>query len=163
MPSKPIDPTTLPYRDCVGILLLNRDGLVFVGKRRGLSESAWQMPQGGIDKGESPREAAMRELGEEIGTANAEIIEEMADWLYYDLPTDLVGRAFKGKYRGQRQKWFAMRYLGVDGDIDLTAHEVEFDDWRWAPISSLESMVIPFKREVYREIVRRFTPLAGPE
>ncbi len=162
MSDTPIDPSSLPYRDCVGILLVNREGLVFVGRRRGLTEAAWQMPQGGIDKGESPREAALRELGEEIGTANAEIVDETEDWLYYDLPADLVGKAFKGRYRGQRQKWFAMRFLGADSDVDLEAHEVEFEDWKWAPIADLEAMVIPFKREVYREVVRRFAPLAKP-
>ena len=103
---------------------------MFVGRRRGLTEAAWQMPQGGIDKGE-PQEAALRELGEEIGMANAEIVDETEDWLYYDLPADLVGKAFKGRYRGQRQ-WFAMRFLGADSDVDLEAHEVEFEHWKWA-------------------------------
>ena len=121
----------LPYRPCVGIMLFNRDGKVFVGKRIDQTVEGWQMPQGGIDKGETPEQAALRELQEEIGTDKAEIIAEMEDWVTYDLPAHLVGVAFHGKYRGQRQKWFAMRFTGKDGDIDLTAHEPEFSAFQW--------------------------------
>ena len=113
----------LPYRPCVGIMLFNQDGKVFVGKRIDQSVEGWQMPQGGIDKGETPKQAALRELQEEVGTDKAEIMAEMDDWVTYDLPGPLVGVAFRGKYKGQRQKWFALRFTGNDADIDLTSHE----------------------------------------
>src|SRR5579872_5697717 len=123
MPSQ----SDLPYRPCVGIMLFNQDGKVFVGKRIDQTVEGWQMPQGGIDKGETPREAALRELHEEVGTDKAEILAETQDWLTYELPGDLHLQAWGGRYRGQQQKWFAMRFLGKDSDIRLDAHEPEFD------------------------------------
>jgi putative (di)nucleoside polyphosphate hydrolase len=143
----------LPYRPCVGIMLLNTEGKVFVGKRIDQTVEGWQMPQGGIDKGESPRQAALRELKEEVGTGNAEILGEMEDWLTYDLPPHLVGLAFHGKYRGQRQKWFALRFTGKDSDIDLAAHEPEFSEWQWAALESLPNLIVPFKRDTYKAVI----------
>ena len=152
----------LPYRPAVGVMLINRRGLIFVGKRIDQTVEGWQMPQGGIDEGEEPREAVFRELKEETGTEKAEIIAEMSDWVTYDLPPHLVGVAFHGKYRGQRQKWFAMRFLGEDGDIDLHAHEPEFSDWKWLALEELPRVIVPFKRDSYTKIVAAFRHLAGP-
>ena len=143
----------LPYRPCVGIMLLNADGKVFVGKRLDQTVEGWQMPQGGIDKGEEPREAALRELQEEVGTDKAEIIGEMDGWVTYDLPEHLIGVAFKGKYKGQKQKWFAMRFTGKDSDIDLTTHEPEFSDFRWVDVKELPDLIVPFKRDSYKQVV----------
>ncbi|MGB5948060.1 MAG: RNA pyrophosphohydrolase [Parvibaculum sp.] len=162
-----VDPETLPYRPCVGIMLINRQGLVWAGNRIQPVDTGspltWQMPQGGIDEGEDAREAAFRELREETGTDKAEIIGEVADWLIYDLPPHLVGHALKGKYRGQKQKWFAMRFTGVDGDIDIAADEhQEFSEWAWVPVSELVELIVPFKRGVYEQIVRELGPLARP-
>jgi putative (di)nucleoside polyphosphate hydrolase len=152
----------LPYRPCVGIMLLNGQGQVFVGKRIDQTVEGWQMPQGGIDKGEEPREAVMRELKEEVGTGNAEIIAEMPDWVTYDLPAHLVGVAFHGRYRGQRQKWFALRFLGKDSDIDLTAHEPEFADWKWISLEDLPRLIVPFKRDTYAKVITAFRHLSDP-
>jgi putative (di)nucleoside polyphosphate hydrolase len=143
----------LPYRPCVGIMLFNQDGKVFVGKRIDQTVEGWQMPQGGIDKGETPREAALRELGEEVGTNKAAILGEMEDWVTYDLPEHLIGVAFHGKYKGQRQKWFALRFTGSDSDIDLTAHEPEFSDYRWVSLDELPGIIVPFKRETYKTVI----------
>ena len=143
----------LPYRPCVGIMLFNKDGKVFVGKRIDQTVEGWQMPQGGIDKGESPTEAARRELLEEVGTDKAEIMAEMEDWVTYDLPEHLIGVAFHGKYKGQKQKWFAMRFTGTDGDIDLTAHEPEFSAFQWVAPDKLAELIVPFKRETYRKVI----------
>lgn len=150
-----------PYRLGVGLLLFNAKGEVFTGMRAD-TPGAWQMPQGGIDKGEEPRVAAMRELAEEIGTAKAEIIAESADWLAYDLPPDLSRKVWKGKYRGQKQKWFALRFLGQDSDIRLDAHadEIEFVRWRWAPFDELPYLIVGFKRALYEAVALEFTPLA---
>jgi putative (di)nucleoside polyphosphate hydrolase len=147
------------YRRGVGIMLLNRDRLVFVGRRIDRAEEAWQMPQGGIDAGETPPEAAFRELGEETGTAKAEIIAETPGWLRYELPPELRGKIWRGRYRGQEQKWFAMRFLGDDEDFDLAAHHAEFNAWRWVAHDRLEALVVPFKRELYREVLRAFATL----
>ena len=141
-------------------MLFNRDGKVFVGKRIDQTVEGWQMPQGGIDKGETPRQAALRELLEEVGTDKAEIIAEMDDWVTYDLPKHLVGVAFHGKYRGQRQKWFALRFTGKDGDIDLTAHEPEFSDFQWVSLEALPGMIVPFKRQTYKAVIAAFQNLA---
>jgi putative (di)nucleoside polyphosphate hydrolase len=143
----------LPYRPCVGIMLFNPDGKVFVGKRIDQTVEGWQMPQGGIDKGETPRQAVLRELQEEVGTAKAEIIAEMDDWVTYDLPAHLIGVAFHGKYKGQRQKWFALRFTGQESDIDLTAHEPEFSGYRWVSLEELPALIVPFKRDTYRQVI----------
>ena len=141
-------------------MLFNRDGEVFVGKRIDQTVEGWQMPQGGIDKGETPRQAALRELEEEVGTGKAEIIAEMDDWVTYDLPEHLVGVAFKGKYKGQRQKWFALRFTGSDSDIDLTAHEPEFSAFQWVSLEALPALIVPFKRQTYKQVIAAFALLA---
>ena len=154
-------PTQLPYRDCVGIVLFNTDGLILAGERLGLPGS-WQMPQGGIDKGEEPREAALRELEEETGTAKAQIIEQTTEWLTYDLPPELVGKAFKGRYRGQRQLWFAMMFEGSDNEIDV--HGVdhpEFASWQWMTRADILATIVPFKRDVYAEVFEAFADLTA--
>jgi putative (di)nucleoside polyphosphate hydrolase len=143
----------LPYRPCVGIMLFNADGKVFVGKRLDQTVESWQMPQGGIDTGETPQQAALRELKEEVGTKKAEIIAEMDDWVTYDLPDHLIGIALHGKYRGQRQKWFALRFTGKDSDIDLTTHDPEFSSYRWVSLEELPALIVPFKRDSYRAVV----------
>ncbi|HKX63676.1 MAG TPA: RNA pyrophosphohydrolase [Rhizomicrobium sp.] len=152
-------PSDLPYRPCVGIMLFNRDGEVFVGKRIDQTVEGWQMPQGGIDKGETPRQAALRELQEEVGTDKAEIIAEMEDWITYDLPEHLVGVAFKGKYKGQRQKWFALRFTGQDSDIDLAAHEQEFSAFQWVSLLALPALIVTFKRDTYKAVIAAFRNL----
>lgn len=147
---------SLPYRLNVGAVLFGPDGRVFVGRRAGFP-GAWQLPQGGIDKGEDPRIAVLRELEEEVGTGKAEILGEHPDWLTYDLPPELVGVAWGGKYRGQRQKWFALRFLGDDSDIDLEADaHPEFEDWRWVALAELPGLAVAFKREIYEVIARDF-------
>ncbi len=145
----------LPYRAGVGIMLVNAEGRVFVGQRLDSSLEAWQMPQGGIDDGETPREAALRELGEETGVAPhlVEITAETEAWLYYDLPDDLIGTIWKGRYCGQRQKWFAMRFLGQDADVRIDTAHPEFRTWQWAERGALESLIVPFKRALYREVL----------
>lgn len=154
------DHDTLPYRACVGIMLLNDAGQVFVGRRTDTPE-AWQMPQGGIDDGEMPRTAALRELREEIGTDKAEIIAETSDWLRYELPDHLLGKVWGGRYRGQQQKWVAARFTGTDADIDLDAHHPpEFDAWQWVAMERLPSLIVPFKRAIYEAVVAEFRGLA---
>ncbi len=154
----------LPYRPCVGMLLLNAEDRVFVGRRIDTAkegDNIWQMPQGGIDEGESPAAAARRELREEIGTDKAEIIAESRQWLHYDLPPHLLGKVWKGRYRGQKQRWFALRFLGCDSDIDLDTRHPEFDAWQWVELDDLPGLVIPFKRDTYRAVVSEFRELLG--
>jgi putative (di)nucleoside polyphosphate hydrolase len=150
--------------------VINRDGLVFVGRRAGGPEHVdathvWQMPQGGIDDGEDAYRAALRELYEETSIRSVERLGEIADWLTYDLPPDLVGQAWKGRYRGQTQKWFAFRFTGEDREINITApaggHAPEFIDWRWVAMRDLPDLVVPFKRATYERIAREFAPLAA--
>ena len=150
----------LPYRPCVGIMLLNPDGQVFVGKRIDQTVESWQMPQGGIDPGETPRQAVLRELLEEIGTDKADILAEMQDWVRYDLPPHLLGVAFHGRYRGQQQKWFALRFTGSDADINLTAHEAEFSAYQWVSMAQLPDLIVPFKRDAYQAVISAFGTLA---
>lgn len=157
------------YRRCVGILLLNREGKVFIGRRRrGENDPVrldhqWQMPQGGIDKGEDPQEAAFRELEEETGVVSATLIEVAPDWYAYDFPAEFQGRGRAGRYVGQTQLWFACRFTGDESEIDLArpGHKPEFTDWRWASMSELAELVVPFKRPVYESVVRAFAHLAG--
>ncbi len=163
-----IDFAQLSYRPCVGIMVLNRDGLIWIGRRSDAKNKIangtwWQMPQGGIDKGEEPRAAALRELFEETHIRSAEIIAEHPQWLNYDLPNELIGKKWGGKYRGQTQKWYAMRFLGDDTEIDISPddHEIEFDAWRWAKRSELMDLIVPFKREVYRAVLDALGPLAA--
>lgn len=162
----------LPYRECVGIMVLNRDGLVFAGhrKRQDRDEHSgydhlWQMPQGGIDKGEAPEPAARRELWEETGIRSIELLASTPDWVRYDLPPELVGVALKGKYRGQMQKWFAYRFTGDESEIAIDpppgGHHAEFDRWEWKPMAELPGLIVPFKRKVYEEVVAAFAHLAG--
>ncbi|MEL7166077.1 MAG: RNA pyrophosphohydrolase [Pseudomonadota bacterium] len=150
----------LPYRRNVGVMLLNADGAVWVGQRsdRPVGQDAWQMPQGGIDKGEAPRAAALRELEEETGLSPdlVEIIGESQDWIPYDLPHDLVRKLWKGRYRGQEQKWFLMRFLGQDADVNIHAHDQEFSDWKWLAVEDLPTAIVPFKREVYQRVIAAF-------
>jgi putative (di)nucleoside polyphosphate hydrolase len=141
-------------------MLLNRSGQVFVGKRIDQTVESWQMPQGGIDPGETPRQAVLRELLEETGTDKAEIITEMADWITYDLPPHLVGIALHGRYRGQKQKWFALRFTGSDADINLTAHEAEFSAFQWVSMARLPELIVPFKRPSYKAVIAAFRDLA---
>jgi putative (di)nucleoside polyphosphate hydrolase len=158
----------LPYRPNVGAVLFNRTGLVFVARRANMPNAegpagGWQLPQGGIDEGEDPGTALLRELEEEIGTAKAEVIGEHPDWLTYDLPPNLLGIAWRGRYRGQRQRWFALRFTGEDSDIrlDLDPHP-EFDAWRWIPLTDLPSLAVPFKRAIYDILAESFARFARP-
>jgi putative (di)nucleoside polyphosphate hydrolase len=150
----------LPYRPCVGVMLFNRDGLVFVGKRIDQTMEGWQMPQGGIDGDETPLEAAHRELEEEIGTRKAEFLREHDEWLAYDLPPYLLGVALHGRYRGQRQKWMAMRFLGDDSDINIATEHPEFAHWKWLAIEALPRLIVPFKRDTYAKVIAAFRDLA---
>lgn len=144
---------SLPYRPCVGLALFNTKGQVFVGKRVDEVAEKWQMPQGGIDKGETPRQAALRELAEETGTDKARIIATAPGWFHYDLPLGLQGKVWGGKYRGQKQKWFALLFTGSDRDINIATRHPEFSEWRWVSLASTVRRVVPFKRAIYREIV----------
>ena len=164
----------LPYRRNVGAALFNRDGLVFLGRRRrrrgGMELVAgfeWQMPQGGVDEGETPLAAARRELFEETNVSSASLLAEAPDWLSYDLPPEALSGRWKGRYRGQTQKWFAFRFEGADSEINIErpgggAFKPEFDAWRWAPLETLPALIIPFKRAVYEAVVAAFQELARP-
>ena len=153
----------LPYRACAGIMLVNMDGQVFVGQRidKAPENDAWQMPQGGIDKGETPREAALRELTEETGISVdlVDVIAESAEELYYDLPTELMGKIWGGKYRGQRQTWFLMRFKGDDSDVDIATEHAEFSKWQWVSPAQLPQLIVPFKKRLYEAVVAEFEAL----
>ncbi|MCV0395244.1 MAG: RNA pyrophosphohydrolase [Rhizobiaceae bacterium] len=170
MARPPVDPESLPYRRCVGVMVLNAEGLVWVGRRLPDDRSEmidetylWQMPQGGIDKGEEPLETARRELYEETGIESVKLLAEAPDWISYDLPADKVGVAWKGKYRGQTQKWFCFRFHGDEREIRINpppgGHEAEFEDWAWRPIGDLPGLIVPFKRQVYEQVVAAFRHL----
>ena len=150
----------LPYRPNVGVMLLNADGLIFTAQRkdRPAGTSAWQMPQGGIDKGEDARGAALRELEEETGVSTklVTVEAETKGWITYDLPSDLIGKLWKGKWRGQKQKWFLLRFHGVDSDINIFTDEPEFTEWRWSTVQDLTADIVPFKRHVYEEVIDAF-------
>jgi putative (di)nucleoside polyphosphate hydrolase len=150
------------YRPAVGIMLLNGRGEVLIARRIDMpARDAWQMPQGGIDPGEAPRAAALRELEEELGTAKAEVLAESRQWLTYELPPDIAPRVWGGRYRGQRQKWFAMRFTGEDRDINLATRHPEFDAWRWVPPERLPELIVPFKRQLYLDILTEFREHCG--
>jgi putative (di)nucleoside polyphosphate hydrolase len=162
---------SLPYRPCAGLTVFNADGRVFVGRRAGGPEHVdlthvWQMPQGGIDEGEEPFSAALRELYEETNIRSVEKLGEIPDWIYYDIPHDIVGQAWGGKYRGQKQKWYALRFTGEEGEINVTSpaggHEPEFIDWRWVELRELPDLVVPFKRQTYERIAREFETFVKP-
>ena len=154
----PEDIAKLPYRPCVGVMLVNTDGAVFVGQRLDNDAPAWQMPQGGIDEGETPLEAALRELGEETGLPeDAVMVEaETEDWVTYDLPHELVPRIWKGRFRGQKQKWVLMRFTGSDDQVNIATEHPEFSKWCWLPASDLVANIVPFKREVYERVLTEF-------
>ncbi len=159
----------LPYRTCVGIALINRSGLVFIGRRLGGPEHVdqthvWQMPQGGVDAGEDTWEAAKRELYEETSVKSVTRLGEVSDWLTYDIPRTIAGRAWKGRYRGQKQKWYAMRFDGDDSEINVERpggghHKPEFIAWRWEPLHNLPDLIVPFKRPVYERVAAEFKTL----
>lgn len=158
--------SALPYRRNVGAVLFDPTGRVLVARRADRpNEEAWQLPQGGIDAEEEPRVAVLRELAEELGTDRFRIIGEHPEWLSYDLPAELVGVAFRGRYRGQSQRWFALRFLGGDGDIrlDRDPHHPEFDAWRWVALAELPALAVGFKRAIYETLVRSFARFAVPE
>ena len=157
----PDEKDQLPYRPCVGIVLFDAGGRVFIAQRLDTKEAAWQLPQGGIDEGEEPKQAALRELEEEIGTANVDILGESRKWLSYDLPPDLVGEAWRGLYRGQTQKWFAMLFLGQNSEISPSsvAHP-EFSDWKWAAFEEIPGCAVDFKKSIYLALVDEFRDIA---
>jgi putative (di)nucleoside polyphosphate hydrolase len=152
------DPGSLPYRPAVGVMLLNREGKVFVGQRIDSTLEAWQMPQGGLDEGEDAEEGAFRELEEETGIPRnmVEIVARCPVELTYDLPQDLVGKLWKGRWRGQRQIWFLCRFTGTDEDVRLDAHDQEFRAWKWADPAELPAMIVPFKKKLYEDVLAAF-------
>jgi putative (di)nucleoside polyphosphate hydrolase len=166
------DRETMPYRDCVGTAVFNAEGLVFIGRRKpeedpedsSEHDAPWQMPQGGIDKGENARDAGIRELFEETSIRSVELVAEAPGWIYYDLPDEALGIALKGKYRGQRQRWFAYRFTGSDSEINVVAPgdgsmPAEFDKWRWERLEKLPDLIVPFKKQAYLEVVTAFRDL----
>lgn len=154
------DPERLPYRPCVGVVLVNDAGLIFAGQRKDSDSPAWQMPQGGIDDGEKPRAAALRELWEETGVTadKVDFVAKTAAWVTYDLPPELLGRVWGGKYRGQKQKWFLFRFTGTDADIRIDTDHPEFSRWRWIGADEMVAAIVPFKRAVYEQVVAEFRP-----
>lgn len=157
------DIAALPYRPCVGLMLLNGAGEIFAGQRLDNSQNAWQMPQGGIDPGETPQEAALRELTEETGIdpAKVDVMRESTDWHNYDLPRTLIPKLWGGRYRGQSQRWFALRYLGPDSAIDIDTEEPEFRTWTWMAHDELVERIVPFKRDTYAQVFDEFADLIG--
>ena len=166
------DRESLPYRDCVGVAVFNHEGNVFIGRRkpdddsedRTEVEAPWQMPQGGIDKGEDPLRAALRELHEETSITAVSLLAEAPEWIYYDLPDEALGIALRGKYRGQRQRWFAFAFTGKDSEIDVLnpgggKHPAEFDAWRWERLTRIPSLIVPFKRQAYDRVVEAFADI----
>lgn len=156
----PEDIAKLPYRQNVGVMLVNASGHAFVGQRMDSEVAAWQMPQGGIDKGETPAEAALRELEEETGVS-PDLVTPLAEsdgWIAYDLPHDLVPKIWKGRFKGQEQKWFLYRFHGTDDQVNIVVEHQEFSEWRWLPVEELVANIVPFKRAVYEEVVAEFTP-----
>ena len=158
-----------PYRLCAGLMVLNRAGHAFIGRRIGGPEPVddthvWQLPQGGIDPGEDPWPAALRELREETNMTSVQRLGEIAEWLTYDIPAEIAGHAWSGRYRGQKQKWYALRFTGDDGEIDVEhpagGHEPEFVEWRWEELQNLPELVVPFKRKVYQRVVAEFAKFA---
>ena len=156
----PEDIAKLPYRPCVGVMLVNKDGKVFVGQRNDRDTDAWQMPQGGIDKGEEPREAALRELGEEIGVSPdlVTVGGETKGWVAYDLPHDVVPNIWKGRYKGQEQKWFLLRFNGTDDQINIQTEHPEFTAWKWIDPADVVGAIVPFKRAVYEQVMAELGP-----
>ena len=165
-PAKPLD--SLPYRLCVGIALFSHTGFVWIGSRSDVqaegegSGSWWQMPQGGLDKGEDPFKAAKRELYEETSVTSVSLIKEAPEWFAYDLPAELVPISWGGRYRGQKQKWIAMRFLGGDSDIDIRTEHPEFAAWKWLAMEALPRLIVPFKRDTYEKVIAEFRDLAFP-
>lgn len=155
---EPLGPGGLPYRPGAGVVLINPDGLIWAGRRIDSTADAWQMPQGGIDKGETPLEAALRELTEETGLPadTVEVVAETDDWILYDLPDELVGKIWKGKYGGQRQKWVLMRFTGRDDQVDIATEHPEFSEWAWMRAGDLLGSIVPFKRRLYDEVFAAF-------
>ncbi|WP_244445677.1 RNA pyrophosphohydrolase [Devosia sp. LC5] len=172
MMAKALDRQSMPYRDCVGIAVFNHEGNVFIGRRRPEEDpedtseqnAPWQMPQGGIDKGEDPLRAALRELHEETNITAVSLLAEAPEWIYYDLPDDALGIALKGKYRGQRQRWFAFAFTGQDSEIDVETpgggkYPAEFDAWRWEKLTRTPSLIVPFKKDAYDKVVEAFADI----
>jgi len=168
--TKPID--DLPYRPCVGVALFDRTGRVWAGRRADAPDEAegagtwWQMPQGGLDGDEDPYKGALRELYEETSIRNVSLIREVPGWLTYDLPVELIGQSWGGRYRGQKQKWFALRFEGKEGEIDVLhpgggKHKAEFSEWRWKRLAELPKLVVPFKRAAYAEVAEAFKDIAA--
>ncbi|MEN0041183.1 MAG: RNA pyrophosphohydrolase [Pseudomonadota bacterium] len=171
--SKKLTADDLPYRPCVGVVVFNSVGKVWAGRRTpdnnteySGSPKLWQFPQGGIDEGEDPRAAGLRELYEETGIESVELLEEVSDWLHYDLPEDLIGIGLKGKFRGQKQRWFAYRFTGEEDEIQIApppdGHAQEFDDWAWRELFEMPDLIVEFKQGIYEELASRLARHAGP-
>lgn len=156
----PEDAAALPYRPCVGVVLINPQGLIFAGRRIDSDAPAWQMPQGGIDEGEKPRQAALRELWEETGVTEdlVEFVAKAPDWVTYDLPPELLGQVWGGRFRGQKQRWFLYRFTGRDDQVNIATGHPEFSEWRWIGADEMLEAIVPFKRAVYDQVVAAFRP-----